>query len=203
MDNEKLNILLINSSARQQDSVTRRFANSIISSLQETYSEVELTERDVSKGIPYINEQWVNANFTDKNDRNNEQVSSLSYSDELVRELKQADTLIIAAPLYNFSIPASLKAWIDQIARVGETFNYSTNGPVGNLNNTKAYIVIATGGTELGSNIDFASNYLKHVLGFVGIHDVTIVSAERFDQENNDEIQKINLHIQNITKKVA
>jgi len=203
MDKNTHNILMVSSSARQQDSVTRRFANELLNSLQKQNNKSNIQERDVSVGIPYLDEQWVNANFTASEQRSHDDKDALAYSDNLVDELQAADSIIIAAPIYNFSVPASLKAWIDQILRVGLTFNYSSEGPVGLLENKKAYIIIASGGTEIGSDIDFASGYLRHVMNFIGINDISIISADRFNQDDEQNVQKINTQIQNAIKEVA
>lgn len=98
----------------------------------------------------------------------------------MVAELQDADVIVIGAPMYNFSIPSTLKAWVDLIARVGVTFQYTENGPVGLLTGKKAYIVAATGGVPVNSPADFATPYLKQVLGFVGISDVEVVEASGF-----------------------
>jgi FMN-dependent NADH-azoreductase len=203
MDKQALNALLVTASARQQDSVTRQFANELIQALHTQHGDMNIQERDVSQGLPFVDEQWVNANFTAGEQRNAEQQATLAYSDTLVTELQQSDVIIIAAPVYNFSVPASLKAWIDQIARVGLTFNYTANGPVGKLTGKKAYIVMSTGGTELGSEIDFASGYLTHILGFIGIDDVSIISAERFNQDDEQGLQNIRTQIQDLSQQAA
>jgi len=203
MDKQALNALLVTASARQQDSITRQFANELIQALHTQHGDMNIQERDVSQGLPFVDEQWVNANFTAGEQRNTEQQATLAYSDTLVAELQQSDVVIIAAPVYNFSVPASLKAWIDQIARVGLTFNYTANGPVGKLTGKKAYIVMATGGTELGSEIDFASGYLTHILGFIGIDDVSIISAERFNQDDEQGLQNIRTQIQDLSQQAA
>lgn len=203
MDKQALNALLVTASARQQDSVTRQFANELVQALHTQHGDMNIQERDVSQGLPFVDEQWVNANFTAGEQRNAEQQTTLAYSDTLVAELQQSDVIIIAAPVYNFSVPASLKAWIDQIARVGLTFSYTANGPVGKLAGKKAYIVMATGGTELGSEIDFASGYLKHILGFIGIDDVSIISAERFNQDDEQGLQNIRTQIQDLSRQAA
>ncbi len=203
MENQALNVLLVTASARQTDSVTRRFANEMLDELRREHSVVKVVERDVSRGLPFVDETWVSANFTRADDRTEAQKSVLSDSDGLVEELKQADVILLATPIYNFSVPASLKAWIDLIARVGLTFNYTSNGPVGTLQGKQAYIVFASGGTQLGSEIDFASGYLRHVLGFVGIDDVSFISAERFDQENEQATQAIRQQITELATGLA
>jgi len=90
-----------------------------------------------------------------------------------------ADVWVIGAPIYNFSVPASLKAWIDQIARARLTFHYTDQGPKGLLSGKKVYILTATGGTEVGSAIDFATPWLKFVLGFLGVSDIELIAADR------------------------
>jgi hypothetical protein len=96
-----------------------------------------------------------------------------------VAELKAADTLVIGLPIYNFGVPAALKAWVDQVARAGVTFKYSEYGPKGLLEGKRAIVAVASGGTEAGSDIDFATGYIRHVLGFIGITDVEFVTADR------------------------
>jgi FMN-dependent NADH-azoreductase len=103
----------------------------------------------------------------------------LALSDSLVAELQAADTVLITLPIWNFGIPSTLKAWIDQVARAGVTFRYTPDGPVGLLEGKRAILAVASGGTEVGSAIDFATDYLRHVLGFIGIHEVEIVAADR------------------------
>ena len=168
------NILQIDASARLNGSTTRQLTAKISDRLGGT-----VTHRDLSDAIPQINETWVNANFTPADQRDATQIDTLSLSDQLVDELKAADTVVIGVPVYNFGIPAALKAWVDLVARAGVTFKYSETGPVGLLEGKRAILAVATGGTAVGSEIDFATGYMKHVLGFIGIHDVEIVAADR------------------------
>ena len=137
-----------------------------------------VTQRDLSVTPPeLLTEAWVGANFTDEAERSDEQKAALGASDELIAELEAADTIVIGVPVYNFAIPAALKAWIDQIARARRTFRYTETGPEGLLTGKKAYLVVASGGVPVGSDHDFATGYLRHLLGFVGITDVTIIEA--------------------------
>ena len=174
---QSLKVLRIDASMRRAGSVSRDLADDVIASLRARHGDV--TERNLADGVPLIDEAWIGANFTDPADRTDEQKAALALSDTLVRELKEADAVVIATPIYNFSVPGALKAWIDQIARARETFRYSEAGPVGLLEGKKAYLVIASGGTEIGGEIDFASGYVRHILGFIGIDDVTTVAAGR------------------------
>jgi len=121
----------------------------------------------------------VNANLTDPEMRSEAQRQALAGSDALVAEVMAADVWVIATPIYNFGVPASLKAWIDQIARARLTFRYTDQGPEGLLSGKKVYILTATGGTEVGSAIDFATPWLRFVLNFLGITDVEVIAADR------------------------
>tara|TARA_R110002167_G_scaffold29314_2_gene97979 strand:- start:43 stop:579 length:537 start_codon:yes stop_codon:yes gene_type:complete len=103
--------------------------------------------------------------------------SHLALSDQLIQELKDADTLVIGAAMYNFGIPASLKQWIDAICRAGVSFKYTEQGPVGLLNIKRAFIITATGGTPVGSDMDFASDYLAHICSFIGVKEVVHIDA--------------------------
>ena len=199
----QLNVLLVTASAQQQGSVTRRFAAEMIEQLEVQHGPLHIINRDVSEGLPFIDGEWVGANFTPVDQRSETQHTKLAQSDALVQEVKQADIIVIAAPIYNFSIPASLKAWIDLIARAGLSFRYTPEGPVGLLTGKKAYVVIASGGTQIGSEIDFASGYLRHVLGFIGIDDVSLISAERFNHEDHTAITKIQSQIVQLAQQAA
>lgn len=171
-------ILRIDASARNSGSTTRQLADQLVARLVEQGYGSAVTRRDLALTPPaLLTEAWVGANFTDDADRSDDQRAVLVDSDELIAELEAADTIVIGVPVYNFAIPAALKAWIDQIARARRTFRYTETGPEGLLTGKKAYLVVASGGVPVGSDYDFATGYLRHVLGFVGITDVTIIEA--------------------------
>ncbi len=178
MSNKPLQILEISSSARQDGSVTRQLCADLIAALEDRHGPVDITRRNLGNGVPVLNEAWIEANFTPDEDRTPHHLETLAYSDELVDELKNTDVLVIGAPVYNFSIAATLKSWIDMIARARLTFRYTDNGPHGLLEGKKAYVLVATGGVPVGSPMDFATPYLRHALSFVGITDVEIIAAE-------------------------
>jgi FMN-dependent NADH-azoreductase len=114
-------------------------------------------------------------------------------ADTLIKELQDADIIIIGAPVYNFGPPASLKAWVDLVARAGTTFRYGENGPEGLLKDKKAYIIAVSGGTPIGGDIDFMSGWLKFFLGFIGISDVEMIVADGiFGQGGEQKIEAAN-----------
>ena len=170
-----MHILNVQSSARGDASVTRALSKKLIDGLQPT----EVTDREAADGLEPVTSAWVAGAYTAEGERSDEQRAALRQSDELIAEIKAADVLVIGAPVYNFTIPAALKLWIDQVCRANVTFKYTENGPVGLLEGKKAYVVVASGGTEVGSTVDFHTGYMKHVLGFIGIEDVEFVAADR------------------------
>lgn len=174
-----LKVLRIDSSSRVRNSVTRQLADLMIDRLRSQGYQLEVSTRDVAQGIPFVSEEWINANFTDPAQRSEQQCEALACSDALVQELMDAEVLVIGAPIYNFGIPAALKAWIDMIARARLTFSYGENGPVGLLTGKRAFLIMASGGTSIDSPADFATAYLRHALAFVGINDVVTIAAER------------------------
>ncbi len=164
-------ILNVVASPRGEASVSRQLADKVIDRLSD--GSTQIITRDVSDGVPVVDGAWIGAAH------GGDDKTPLATSEELVAEVKAADHIVIATPIWNFGVPAALKAWVDQIARAGVTFKYSEAGPVGLLKGKRATIVISSGGTEAGSEIDFATPYLKHVLGFIGVHDVDVVAADR------------------------
>ena len=174
------NILRIDASARNNGSTTRQLADQLVTRLIEQGYGANVVRRDLAVTPPaLLTESWVGANFTDDADRTDDQRAVLAHSDELIAELEAADTIVIGVPVYNFAIPAALKAWVDLIARARRTFRYTETGPEGLLKNKRAFLVVASGGVPVGSDYDFATGYLRHVLGFVGITDVTIIAADQ------------------------
>lgn len=168
-------ILRIDASARHDGSESRALTQRILDRL----APDEVINRDLAASLPAIDAEWLNANWTPEDQRSDAQRETLALSDTLIQEVKSADTIVIGAPIYNFGIPATLKTWVDQIARAGITFKYSESGPQGLMTGKRAIIAITSGGTQVGSDIDFASGYLRHVLGFVGITDVQFVAADQ------------------------
>jgi len=174
-------VLQVNSSSRFEGSISRQVVGLVAEELFARDSKNTLIDRDLTTGVDFISEAWIGANFTPENERSAAQDEVLSFSNELVDEVFAAQHIVIGAPMYNFSIPAMLKAWFDQIARAKLTFEYTDTGPRGLVEGKKAYVVIASGGVTVGSEYDFSSNYLKQVLGFIGITDVTIIDANQID----------------------
>lgn len=183
-----LKILEVQASARAAGSMSRELTADLIAALEDRYGKTAITQRDLARGLPFIDEAWVGANFTPDEERTSTHRQILSRSDDLVAELRAADVIVIGAPIYNFSIPAVLKAWIDMIARARLTFRYTETGVEGLLKGKKAYVVVPSGGVPIGSPADFATPYLRHALGFVGITDVEFIGAQGADRGNDEAL---------------
>lgn len=183
-------ILHIDGSMRQAGSQSRKYAQQLIDGLTRDDPSRDVVYRDLAEGVRFIHDQWITANFTDPAQRTPEQRAVLSYSDALVRELQQAEILVLATPIYNFGVPAAVKAWIDMIARAKETFRYSESGPEGLLTGKKVFLVVTSGGTKADSEIDFATPYLRHVLGFLGMKDVSLI-ASHGGLDPSDQIEAV------------
>ena len=190
-----LKILEVQASARSTGSISRALTGDLIGALRDRHGDVEVTQRDLANGLPFIDEAWVVANFTPDEERTSTHQQILSRSDDLVAELQEADVIVIGAPIYNFSVPAVLKAWIDMIARARLTFEYTASGPVGLLKDKKVYAVVPSGGVPTGSPADFATPYLRHALGFVGVTDVEIIGAQGADRGNDDALDSARARI--------
>ena len=158
------NILKIEASGRKTGSVSRDLSDRIVQSVSDGGEDGgEIVSRDLNDYLPFLDEAWIGATFTPVDARSDEQQATLALSDAIIAEVQAADTLVIGTPVYNFGIPATLKNWIDHIARVGVTFRYTENGPVGLLEGKKAIVAYASGGVAMGSAMDHVTPYLKTV----------------------------------------
>ena len=190
-----LRVLEINASGRHAGSVSRRLAGELIDTLEQRYGTATRTTLDLAEGLPLVNDAWIGANFTADDERSAAQKEALAQSDQLVQQLIDADVVVIGTPIYNFGIPASLKAWIDMIARARLTFAYTTSGPVGLLKGKKAFVVVTSGGVPVGSAVDFATPYLRQVLKFIGIDDVEVIAADRLNTDADAALERARLQI--------
>lgn len=168
-------VLHIDASARRDHSASRVLSARVVAQM----TPGRVIRRDLAEPLPHISADWIAAAFTPATDRDPVQRDLLALSDRLIDELKTADVVVIGLPIYNFSVPAALKAWIDLVARVGLTFRYTDEGPQGLLTGKRAVLAVTSGGTQIGSGIDFATPYMRHALGFIGIDRVEIVAADR------------------------
>ena len=174
-------LLVVNSSPRA-NSVSRLLTKHVAEQWKQHNPDGRMIERDLNVTPPsHLSEAWITAMYTPADQRAAEQEAILDESDELIDEILAADVIVIGAPMHNFSISGPLKAWIDQIVRAGKTFSYSDKGPKGLLPAEKQVLVIVSrgGAYEDGSPADFQVPYLRHMLHFVGLNNLTVIDADK------------------------
>jgi len=177
-----MKLLRIDSSARR-NSVSRQLTGRFVEAWKQEHPGGQVIERDLATtAIPPITDEFVQAMHTNPAAHTVEHKKALAVSDVLVEELLAADTIVIGSPMYNFAIPAPLKAWIDQVVRVGKTVLFGASGPQGLLKGKKVYVITSRGGAYLAGTpterFDYQEPYLRHILAFIGLTNVTFIHAE-------------------------
>ena len=173
------NILVIESSARQQDSVSRQLTRQFIAQWQASHPTDQVQLRDLAlQPVPHLDADLLGGWMKPAEEQSSREQAAANRSSQLTDELLASDVLVLAAPMYNFAIPSTLKAWLDHVLRAGVTFKYAENGPEGLLKNKRAFVLTARGGIYAGSPLDHQEPYLRQALGFIGIADVQFIHAE-------------------------
>lgn len=182
--NEMKKILHIISSPRTDASTSRKLGNAIVEKIKEKHADCIVIVRDLAQNPPpHLDESHINSFFTPAENRTTEQLDNIRYSDEAVRELMDTDILVVEAPMYNFTITSTLKAYFDHITRMGITFKYTGKGllPEGLLKDKQAYIATASGGIYSEGGLrtyDFAEPYVHSFLTLIGINIAGVFRAE-------------------------
>ena len=175
-------ILHIISSPRGEASMSIKLGYAIIEKIKTEYPGSTVKENNlVEKHFPHLEEAHLTSFFTPAESRTPEDMAAVKHSDDAINEIRDADIIVIGAPLYNFSIHSTLKAWLDHVVRAGVTFKYDENGPEGLIKGKKVYIALASGGIYSEGPMkpfDFAEPYLKHMLSFIGLTDIGVFRVE-------------------------
>jgi len=176
-------ILHLTSSIQGENSYSVKLGNKIIEKIMSKYPESTVLTVDLNTiNLPHLNPELIHAMFNPFDSLSEKEKSLLSYSNEAIDQLLNNDIIVIGAPLYNFTIPSTLKAWIDHITRAGITFGYSDEGrPIGLVKGKKVYVAMTAGGLYTegpGVAFDFVGPYLKAFLGFLGMNDLTVITAD-------------------------
>jgi len=192
-----MKIYQIDSSARKKGFTSRALAKKVLDKIKKP--EDEVVYRDLDDEMLFVSGLTESGMKIDEKDQTEEHKKMFSLSDKLVSELKESDIIIISAPIYNYGPPATLKAWSDLAARVGETFRFKPDGRrEGLLKNKRAYLVITSGGTKLNSKEDFLTPWLKYILNFFGIEKVDVVSADQMALDYEKSIKEAEEQIHNL-----
>ncbi|MGV6476050.1 FMN-dependent NADH-azoreductase [Azotobacter vinelandii] len=172
-------VLVIESSARQEGSVSRQLTAEFLARWKAAHPNDEIVVRDLAnEPVPHLDIDLLGGWTKPAEQQSEAEKAALARSERLTGELLGADVLVLAAPMYNFAIPSTLKAWLDHVLRAGVTFKYTENGPQGLLSGKRAFVLTARGGIYAGSPLDHQEPYLRQALGFIGIHDVSFIHAE-------------------------
>ena len=192
-----MKIYQIDSSARKEGSTSRALAKKLLDKIRKP--EDQVVYRDLDDEMVFVSGLTESGMKIEKKDQTEHHKKMFELSDTLVKELKESDVIIISAPIYNYGPPATLKAWSDLAARVGETFRFKPNGRrEGLLKNKRAYLVITSGGTKLNSSEDFLTPWLKFILNFFGIDKIDIICADQMALDYKKSIEDAEKQIENI-----
>jgi FMN-dependent NADH-azoreductase len=172
-------ILQINSSLFGEQGQSSKMANDFVARIQANNVGSQLIRHDLhATPLPHLDGQRFAAFTTPEAERSTVQQTVVAESDALINELREADIIVLGMPLYNLGVPSTFKAYIDHVARAGETFRYTASGPEGLLEDKKIYVFAARGGIYEGTAMDTQSAYLRHIFGLMGIKDIEFVYAE-------------------------
>ncbi len=193
-----MKIYQIDSSARKKGSTSRALAKKLLDKIKKPGDEV--VYRDLDDEMLFVSGLTESGMKIDDKDKTEHHKKMFELSDKLVKELKESDIIIISAPMYNYGPPATLKAWSDLAARIGETFKFKPNGRrEGLLKNKRAYLVVTSGGTKINGVEDFLTPWLKFVLNFFGIEKVDIVSADQMALDYEKSIKNAEAQIEKLS----
>jgi len=192
-----MKIYQIDSSARKKGSTSRALAKKVLDKIKKPSDEV--IYRDLDDEMLFVSGLTESGMKIDEKDQTEEHKKMFKLSDKLVNELKESDIIIISTPIYNYGPPATLKAWADLAARIGETFKFKPDGRrEGLLKNERAYLVVTSGGTKLNSKEDFLTPWLKFILNFFGIEKVDVVCADQMALDYEKSIKDAEEQIRNL-----
>lgn len=182
-----MKIVHIDSSIAGREATSSVLAKAIVDRLVNG-QDAQVHYRDLNQeGLGHLTDEVFAGFRLDAAERNETQQTAAQRSDNYIEELRDADALVLAVPMYNFSTPSTVKAWIDHVARAGVSFTYGANGPEGLLNVKKAYVVSTRGGQYAGSGFDHQTPWIEQVLKFVGIQEIEFIYAEGMAGENAEQ----------------
>ncbi|MDX1505019.1 MAG: NAD(P)H-dependent oxidoreductase [Spongiibacter sp.] len=172
-------LLLITSSLNGESSHSSQMANEYLATRRARGDQLEVTHRDLhANPIPHLSGERFTAFTTEPEQRSRAQQQVVDESDALINELRSADEVVIGLPMYNLGVPSTFKAWIDHVARAGETFRYTEKGPVGLLEDRPVTVLAARGGQYQGTEMDTQTPYVRHIFGLFGISNLHFIYAE-------------------------
>ncbi len=202
MSEDQLVILRIDSSMRQEGSVSRLLADDAIANLHSELPEAELILRDLRPGVGHVNSAWREASLEVAGQRSSEDRAILAQSDALTAEMERADIIVLAVPIYNFGVPAVLKAWVDMVCR--NNVDGATASSMAKPKYRKQAIVLLTSNhTRTGAGDEFASGFLRHILAFVGCSEINLVDATGLANDRDGILATAHERIKSLCRNAA
>ena len=199
-----MKLLKLTSGLFGDNSQSTQLANHFVERLQSVNSDLQLTNRDlISEPIPHLDATIISAFMSEPNERTSEQTDIVNFSNALIEEIKQADSIVLGLPMYNFGVPSQLKAYFDQLARAGVTFKYTDTGPVGLLEDKPVYVLAARGGLHQGLASDSQTGFIKTMFQFLGLKNVNIIYAEGLNMGESTQSQAIETAHKMIESEIA
>ena len=199
-----MKLLKLTSGLFGDNSQSNQLANHFVERLQSVNSDLQLTNRDlISEPIPHLDATIISAFMSEPSERTSEQTDIVNFSNALIEEIKQADTIVLGLPMYNFGVPSQLKAYFDQLARAGVTFKYTDTGPVGLLEDKPVYVLAARGGLHQGLASDSQTGFIKTMFQFLGLKNVNIIYAEGLNMGESTQSQAIETAHKMIESEIA
>lgn len=183
-------ILRLDSSIFSGGGASTQLNDQLVEHLQGQYGDTQVVRRDLaSEPLPHFTVEYIQALGKAASERDSREAAQVALADELIRELREADILVVGAPMYNFTVPSTLKTWMDYVARAGDTFKYTSTGPEGLLKETKVYINASRGGMHKDQVTDGVVPLLNSFFALLGLTDVTVIYAEGLNMgtDNRDK----------------
>ena len=202
MNEDQIVILRIDSSMRQDGSVSRLLADEALAQLRTDLPAAEIILRDLKGGVGHVNSAWREASLETAGSRSSEDRAILAQSDALKAEVERADIIVFAVPIYNFSIPAALKAWVDMVCRNNVDGATALSMPAPKFRK-QAIVLLTSNHTRAGASDEFATGFLRHILAFLGCSEVNIVDATGLADDRSGKISSAHNKIQSICQNVA
>lgn len=203
-------VLVINSSTRAQNSQSRKLTEIFVDHWKSIHKDPVIKYRELGNAeVPHINQNWIAAAFKPKTARSEEETEALETSDMYISELREADVIVIGSPMYNWSVPSTLKAYIDQILRVNETWKINPddkqNPYIGLLENKTLFLFLTRGAQgyekgEYNEHMNFQSNYLKTVFNIIGITNIHVIAINGASFDGQKFRESIEASHQNISE---
>ncbi len=185
-------ILRLDSSVFGNQGVSAQLNDHLVEQIRTQHGDVRVLQRDLAEqALPHVTSEFIGALGKPAGERTPQEAARVALADQLIEELRQADYLLVGAPMYNFTIPSTLKTWMDYVARAGDTFKYTANGAVGLLTQTQVFVSASRGGVHRDQYTDNVVPLLTSFFSLLGLSDIQVIYAEGVNMGNDGRNQAL------------